>query len=145
MKRLTFVIALFCLSASLVLAADPPHALEATWGTQGVAAFEAARAAGKDLNGMPEAVTIKLKVDAKKNKVSGEIDQMNAGMKLDVKDGKLSDKTFTFVTDVRASNGSTVKINWKGELQDENTVVLNRIGADGAVTAKLVFQRMAKK
>jgi hypothetical protein len=145
MKKLTLALALVCFTAISVVAQNSVHALEATWGTEGVPAFEAARSAGKSLNGLPEAVTIKFKVDAKNNKISGQIDQMNANLKLDVKDGKLSDKTFTFVTDVQSSTGQTVKINWKGELQDQDTVVLSRIGADGAVTAKLVFHRMAKK
>jgi len=138
---LTYLIALCCLSV-VVVAAD--SGLEGTWASDGVAGFVEAKSAGKSVNGLPEAVTIKFKVDTKKNKVSGTIDQMNFGKKFDVTDGKLVDNAFTF-NSVESGNNQAKPIAWKGELTDANTVVLNRIQPEGQPLAKPLVLHRTKK
>jgi hypothetical protein len=129
--------------AMVAIAAD--EGVEGTWSTDGVAGFVAAKAAGKSTNGLPEAVTIKFKVDPKKNKVTGTIDQMNSGLKFDVVDGKLMDKTFTF-NSVDSANNQAKPIAWKGELTDANTISMTRVQPEGQPPAKpLVLHRVTKK
>jgi len=141
--RPKYLIAICCLTALIVFAADP--GLEGAWSTEGVAGFVAAKAAGKAVNDLPEAVTIKFKVDTKKNKVTGTIDQMNYGKKLDVQDGKLTYKTFTF-NSVESGNSQAKPIAWKGELTDANTIALTRVQPEGELLAKpLVLHRVTKK
>jgi hypothetical protein len=141
--RSLYLAALSCFVAMAVLAADP--GLEGTWSTDGVAGFVAAKEAGKSTNGLPEAVSIKFKVDTKKNKVTGTIDQMNSGKKFDVEDGKLMDKTFTF-NSVESGNNQAKPIAWKGELTDANTISLTRVPAEGQQAPKpLVLHRATKK
>src|SRR5215510_2542749 len=143
-RRIRYVVTLCCLSAVVVLAQNA--GLEGTWVTDGVPAVEAAKKAGKSLNGLAEGTRIKFKVDAKKGKVSGTIDQLNSGKEYDIEDGKLTDKTFTFKSvEVagldsgnfnRGGGGGTANspppaISWKGELTDPNTVTLTRLSAAG--------------
>ena len=138
---LTCLTTLCCLSV-MVVAAD--SGLEGTWATDGVAGFVEAKGAGKSVDGLPEAVTIKFRVDTKKNKVSGTIDQMNYGKKFDVTDGKLMDNAFTF-NSVESGNNQANPIAWKGELTDANTVVLNRIQPEGQPLAKPLVLHRTKK
>jgi hypothetical protein len=154
--RMSYTISLVCLSAIVLLA---QAGLEGTWVTDGFAAAEAAKKAGKSLTGMAEGTRIKFKVDAKKGKVSGSITQLNTDKEYDIEDGKLTDKTFTFksVESVplgfgnnqgrgggfgNASATSPTAIPWKGELTDANTVTLTRLDASGAPTGMpLVLHR----
>jgi hypothetical protein len=153
--RMRYVIALSCVSAILALA--QAAGLEGTWITDGVPAVEAAKKAGKSLSGLAEGTRIKLKVDAKKGKVSGNITQLNSGKEYDIEDGKLTDKTFTFksieVVGLDSANlnrgggGGTANspppaISWKGEMTDANTVTLTRLSAAGdPVGMPLVLHR----
>jgi len=126
--RIGCALALCCLYAIFAIAAET--GIEGTWVTDGVAVYEAAKAAGKSLSNLPEAETIKFKVDAKKNKVSGTITEMVTGKVYDVEDGKVKDKTFTF-NSVDNTAKQPTPIAWKGELKDENTVALQRLSASG--------------
>jgi hypothetical protein len=140
--------------------------LEGTWVTDGVPAVEAAKKAGKSLNGLAEGTRIKFKVDAKKNKVSGTITQLNTDKEYDITDGKLMDKTFTFKSvevvgvgignyNNRGGGGNQgnnnapatdpVAISWKGELTDANTVTLTRLSATGEASGMpLVLHKAGK-
>jgi len=141
--RSIYLTALCCLVAVVAFAADP--GLEGTWSTDGVAGFVAAKEAGKSTSGLPEAVTIKFKVDTKKNKVTGSIDQMNSAKKFDIQDGKLTDKTFTF-NSVESGNNQAKPVPWKGELTDANTISLTRVQPEGQPAAKpLVLHRAVSK
>ena len=93
--RMSYVISLCCLAATLALA-QAAAGLEGTWVTDGVPAVEAAKKAKQSLNGLAEGTRIKFKVDAKKGKVSGTITQLNTDKEFEIEDGKLTDKTFTF-------------------------------------------------
>src|SRR5262245_55502229 len=125
--RAMSLIASCCLTAMVVIAADP--GLEGTWSTDGVAGFVAAKEAGKSLNGLPEAVIIKFKVD-KKNKITGAIDQMNSGKNFDVVDGKLIEKSFTF-NSLESGNGQAKPVPWRGELTGADTITLTRVQPEG--------------
>ena len=61
--RMHDAIALYCLTAMLAIAAEP--GLEGTWASDGVPAVEAAKKAGKSINGLAEGTKIKFKVDTK--------------------------------------------------------------------------------
>jgi hypothetical protein len=152
--KTSLVLSLVCLTAVIVLA---QAGLEGTWVTDGVSAVEAAKKAGKPLTGLAEGTRIKLKVDAKKGKVSGTITQLNTDKEFDIEDGKLTDKTFTFKSvevipisgnfGNRGGGGSAqpVSIPWKGELTDPNTVTLTRLSASGEPTGTaLVLHRASK-
>jgi len=157
--RMRYVIALCCVSAILALA--QAAGLEGTWITDGVPAIEAAKKAGKSLNGLAEGTRIKFKADAKKGKLSGTIDQLNSGKEYEIQDGKLTDKTFTFKSvevvglgdsgnfnrggGGGAPNSPPPAISWKGELTDANTVTLTRLSAAGdPVGMPLVLHRAGK-
>jgi hypothetical protein len=156
--RILCVTALFCLSAILAVAQNA--GLEGTWVTDGVAAVEAAKKSGKSLSGLAEGTKIKFKVDAKKNKVSGSIDQLNSAKEYAIEDGKLTDKTFTFKSvevvplgnfgnnnrNVGINASTPVPISWKGELTDPNTVTLTRLSPTGEPIAgsSLVLHRASK-
>jgi hypothetical protein len=146
--RMSYALSLVCLTAIVVLAQS--KALEGTWATDGVAAVEAAKKAKKSLTGLAEGTRIKFKVDEKKGKVSGTINQLNTDKEFDIVDGKLTDKTFTFNSvEVVAFSGNfgnqgrgggggggnaqaaPLSIPWKGELTDANTVTLTRVDAKG--------------
>lgn len=142
-----------CLSAVAALAQNA--GLEGTWLSDGVPAVEAARKAGKSVNGLADATRIKFKVDTKKNKVSGTITQLNSDKEYDIVDGKITDKTFTFnsIEIVGLSFGNTgrggnatppVPISWKGELTDADTVTLTRLSAKGESVGQLVLHRAKK-
>ena len=150
----------FALVGLLALGAAAQDAgLEGTWTTEGVAAVEAAKKAGKSVNGLAEGTRIKFKVDKKKNKVTGTIDQLNTDKAFDIEDGVLTDKTFTFksVEVVNVGNfglgnrgggnsaPAPVAISWKGELTDANTVTLTRISATGEPTGTSLILHRAKK
>src|SRR5688572_29741589 len=125
--RISYVLSLCCLAAIVALAQSA--GLEGTWITDGVPAVEAARKAGKSLNGLSEGTRIKFKVDEKKGKISGTITQLNTDKEYEIEDGKLTDKTFTFksVESVPLGFGNRggggggnraapASISWKGEL-----------------------------
>ena len=156
MKRIGYVLSLCCLSAIVVLSQGA--GLEGTWVTDGVAAVEAAKKAGKPVNNLPEGTRIKFKVDTKKGKISGTIMQLNTEKEFDIEDGKLTDKTFTFKSVEVVSLGfnnnrgggggggtppaAPPSISWKGELTDPNTVTLTRLSATGEPTgASLVLHK----
>jgi hypothetical protein len=159
-RRIHYVVAFCCLSTLVALAQSA--GLEGTWVTDGVPAVEAAKKAGKSVSGLAEGTRMKLKVDAKKNKVSGTITQLNTDKEYDIEDGKLTDKTFTFksveVVSVgnygnnnRGGNGNLpttsapAPISWKGELTDANTVTLTRLSATGEASgAAVVFHKAGK-
>jgi hypothetical protein len=160
--RMSYAISLVCLSAMVLFA--QAAGLEGTWVTEGFPAVEAAKKAGKSLNGMAEGTRIKFKVDEKKGKVSGTITQLNTDKEYNVEDGKLTDKTFTFksVESVPVGFGNSQRggggggfgnatpaapsqISWKGELTDANTVTLTRLDANGAPAGMpLVLKRAGK-
>src|SRR5688572_17053967 len=154
--RIKYAFALCCVSVCIALAQTAT--LDGTWVTDGVAAVEAAKKAGKSLNGMAEGTKIKFKVDAKKNKVSGTITQLNSDKEYEIQDGKVSDKTFTFksieiigFTNNNANNnrGGAIAppppLSWKGELTDANTVTISRLNAAGEPSgAALVLHRAPK-
>ena len=102
--RVPCVAAILCLSAIVALAQK--SGLEGTWVTDGVATVEAAIKAKKSLSGLPEGTKIKLKVDVKKGKVSGKINQLNTDKEFEVEDGKLTDNTFTFKSVEAVNNNS---------------------------------------
>jgi hypothetical protein len=145
--RMGYVIALCCFT--VIFAFAQKSELEGTWVTDGVAAVEAALKAKQPVNGLAEGTRIKLKVDTKKNKVSGTIIQLNTDKEFDIVDGVLTDKTFTF-TSVEVvpfgnnnrgrSNAAPAPISWKGQLTDANTVTLTRPSATGE-TISVVFRR----
>jgi hypothetical protein len=148
---------LSCFFGSVLLMAAQNTGLEGVWATDGVAAVEAAKKAGKPLNGLAEATKIKFKVDTKKGKVSGTITQLNSDREYDIVDGKLMDKTFTFnsLEVVAFSNfgnnrgggqqAQPAPIPWKGELTDANTVTLTRLTASGEPSGtSLVLHRAGK-
>ena len=138
--RIGCAIALCCLAISAI-AADT--GIEGTWVTDGVAVYEAAKAAGKSLSNLPEAETIKFKVD-KKDKLTGTITLMVTGEVWDIEEGKVKDKTFTF-NSVNSFAAKPTSLAWKGELKDENTVVLTRMSASGQPTGTpLVIHRLKK-
>lgn len=160
-RRIQCVVALCCLSGIVAFAQS--KGLEGTWVTDGVPAVEAAKKAGKSLSGLAEGTRIKFKVDTKKNKVSGTINQLNTEKEFDIEDGKLTDKTFTFksveVVGVGVGNygnsnrggnigGSTTApaaISWKGELTEANTVTLTRLSATGEPSGPpLILHRASK-
>ena len=160
--RMRNVLSLVCLSAIVVLA--QAAGLEGTWVTDGVPAVEAAKKAGKSLSGLAEGTKIKFKVDAKKGKVSGTINQLNTDKEFDIEDGKITDKTFTFKsvesTPISSGGGfgnqggrgggggggnvqaaAPAGIMWKGELTDANTVTLTRLSATGEAVSTLVLHK----
>ncbi len=140
--RMGCALALCGLYAIFAIAAET--GIEGTWVTDGVAFYEAAKAAGKSLNNLPEAETIKFKVDARKNKLSGSITEMVTGRVYDVENGKVMDKTFTFES-VDNSVRNPTSLSWKGELKDENTVSLQRLSASGQASGNpLVLHRSTK-
>jgi hypothetical protein len=152
-KRIGYVLTLCCLSA--IVALSQAAGLEGTWVTDGVQAVEAAKKAGKPLNGLAEGTRIKFKVDTKKGKVSGTITQLNTSKEYDIEDGKLTDKTFTFksveVVNLgfgnRGGGNNNVQpptILWKGELTDPNTVTLTRLSATGEPTGASVVLHKGK-
>ena len=149
--RIDYAIAVCCFAAVFALA--QAAGLEGTWTTDGVPAFEAAKKAKKDTNGLAEATIIKFKVDVKKNKITGNITQLNTDKEFDIVDGVLMGNTFTFnsVEVVGFSNnrggpfGNTsgpAPMSWKGELTDANTVTLKRASATGDIT--VVYHRAKK-
>lgn len=159
--RMSYVIPLCYLTAVLVLAQGA--GLEGTWITDGVPAVEAAKKAKQSLNGLAEGTRIKLKVDTKKNKVSGTITQLNSDKEYDIEDGKLTDKTFTFKSVEIVSLGNfgnfgnrggggggginstpPPAILFKGELTDPNTLTLTRLSATGETVSTLVLHRAPK-
>src|SRR5262245_7374773 len=104
--RINYAIAVCCFAAVFALA--QAAGLEGTWSTDGVAAVEAAKKAGKSVSGLAEGSTIKFKVDAKKNKISGTIIQLNTDKEYDIVDGVLMGNAFTFksVENVAFSNNN---------------------------------------
>lgn len=155
--RMSQFLSLCCLSAMLALA--QAAGLEGTWITEGVPTVEAAKKSGKSLSSLPEGTKIKFKVDAKKNKISGTITQLNSDKEYDIEDGKLTDKTFTFkaievvpVGNVGNSGNrpggnaaQPAPTSWKGELTDPNTVTLTKLSATGeAAGMPLVLHRAPK-
>ena len=149
--RASYFFSLVCLTAVVALA---QAGLEGTWVTDGLAAVEAAKKAGKPLTGLAEGTRIKFKADVKKGKVSGTIQQLNTDKEFDIEDGKLTDKTFTFksVEVVPISFGNRgggggaqpVPILWKGELTDPNTVTLTRLSATGEPTQTVMVLHRGK-
>jgi hypothetical protein len=148
-KRMGYVIALCCFTA--IFAFAQKSELEGTWVTDGVPAVEAALKAKQSVNGLAEGTRIKLKVDVKKNKVSGTIIQLNTDKEFDIVEGVLTDKTFTFQSvevvpfgnnnrGNRGNNAAPALMSWKGELTDANTVTLTRPSATGD-TISVVFRR----
>src|SRR4030095_1069720 len=93
-RRICYAVTICCLSAVVVLA--PKAGLEGTWVTDGVPAVEAAKKANKSLSGLAEGTRIKFKVDTKKGKISGTINQLNTDKHSDIEDERRPDKTFTF-------------------------------------------------
>ena len=157
--RMSYVISLCCLAATLALA-QAAAGLEGTWVTDGVPAVEAAKKAKQSLNGLAEGTRIKFKVDAKKGKVSGTITQLNTDKEFEIEDGKLTDKTFTFksVETVPLGFGNynrggggggnqntPAPISWKGELTDANTVTLTRLTATGEPSGSALVLHRAPK
>jgi hypothetical protein len=152
--RIRYGLIVCCLTAIVALAQNA--GLEGTWVSDGVPAVEAAKKAGKSVNGLADGTRIKFKVDTKKNKVSGSITQLNSDKEYDIVDGKLTDKTFTFnsIEIVGLSFGNTgrgggnaappVPISWKGELTDADTVTLTRLSAKGEAVGQLVLHRAKK-
>jgi hypothetical protein len=132
------------LTATLALAADV--GFEGTWVTDGVAVYQAAIDAKKSTSGLPEAAQMKVKVDTKKNTVSGSILLLIPDKEYQIKDGKLNDKTVTF-NSVDSSAPTPTPVAWKGELKDENTILLFRLDKDGkaGATPTLTFHRPVKK
>jgi hypothetical protein len=144
--RMGYVIALCCFTA--IFAFAQKSELEGTWVTDGVAAVEAALKAKKSVNGLAEGTRIKLKVDTKKNTISGTIIQLNTDKEFDIMDGVLTGKTFTFKsvevvpfgTNNRRGNAAPAPMSWTGELTDANTVTLSRPSPEGAPIS-VVFHR----
>ena len=159
--RISYVISLCCLAATLALA-QAAAGLEGTWVTDGVPAVEAAKKAKQSLNGLAEGTRIKFKVDAKKGKVSGTITQLNTDKEFEIEDGKLTDKMFTFrsietvplgfgnYNNNRGGGGGgnqntpPAGISWKGELTDANTVTLTRLTATGEPSGSALILHRAK-
>ena len=139
--RIGCALALCCLYAIFAIAAET--GIEGTWVTDGVAVYQAAKAAGKSLSNLPEAETIKFKVDTKKNKLTGTITEMVTAKVYDVEDGKVKDKTFTF-NSVDNTLRNPTPLAWKGELKDEATISLQKLSASGQPSGNPLVIHRAK-
>ena len=163
--RIHYLTAMLCLFSIVVLAQKSE--LEGTWVTEGLATVEAAKKAGKSLNGLPEGTSIKFKVDVKKNKLSGKITQLNSGKEYDIEDGKVADKAFTFksIEVVSSSFGNSGNfgnnnrggnvpfgsssqppaLSWKGELTEPDMITLTRLSDTGEPAGASLVLHRAKK
>jgi hypothetical protein len=164
-------IAVCCVLAGIAIAAD--MGLEGTWNTDGVAGYQAAVKAKKSTSGLPEATSIKFKVDTKKGKVTGTVSALNIDKEFDVVDGKVEGNSFSFGAVPASAIGFSGNNNgggnrggfgngqdqnqpkpilWKGEIKDADTISLQRVDEsgnpmktnDGAVMGAVLFHRAKK-
>ena len=123
------VVAILCLASTALLAQTE---LAGKWQTDQAAAAQASPGTpaqpadgGRGGRGGGQAVVLDLKVDG--NKLSGSVNEIGNGDPLNISEGAITGKTFTFKTTRTLTGGNTVTVTWNGQMTDANTLSITRV------------------